>query len=322
MFEQTQWVWMDGRMLPWHEATVHVSVHALHYGTGVFEGIRCYETDRGPAVFRLDAHLDRFYASAAVYGLQIPFSKVDLAQGIRAVIRRNGFQSCYIRPIGYYGSDNLGLIPDKCPVRVSILAWPWDPLHGKQALESGVRVVVSRWLKFHSQMMPTTAKACGQYLNSVLAIREAASGRYDDALLLDVYGNVCEGSGENVFVVKNRTLLTNDSRHSILLGVTRDTVMTIARDLGFEVETRVLQLRDLLSADEAFLTGTAAEITPIRSVDDQPIGQGLRGPITEAIQRTFFSITKGCLPAYQDWLNPIANHTGSQISSCKDGAVG
>jgi branched-chain amino acid aminotransferase len=282
-----------------------VSSHALHYGTGVFEGIRCYETARGPSVFRLGAHLERFYASAAVYGLQIPFSTSDLTDAICEVVRRNGFRSCYVRPICFYGSDNLSLIPDKCPVHVSVLAWPWQSLHVSSALENGVRVAVSRWTKFDSSMMPTTAKACGQYLNSVLAVRDAASAGYDDALLLDVNGNICEGSGENVFVVHGRTITTNDERHSILMGITRDTVITVARNLGFHVETRTLRIEDLLSADEAFFTGTAAEVTPICTVDDKAIGQGNRGPITEVLQRTFFGIVKGCSPAHESWLHFI-----------------
>lgn len=316
---ESKWVWMDGNIVPWSSATVHISTHALHYGTGVFEGIRCYETASGPALFRLDAHLERFYASAAVYGLLIPFSKSQLADAICDVVRQNGFRSCYIRPICFYGSDGLSLVPDKCPVRVSILAWPWEPLHGQRSLKFGVRVAVSRWRKFHWRMLPTTAKACGQYLNSVLAIREAVHNGYDEALLLEAEGFVCEGSGENVFVVKDRTLVTNDAQHSILLGVTRDSVITIARDLGLKVETRALHLRNIYAADEAFFTGTAAEVTPIRSVDDKAIGAGARGPVTKVIQRTFFGIVKGCLPAYRAWLHPVAGQAGPQTSSCMQG---
>lgn len=304
-FSESKWVWMDGKIVPWGEATVHVSVHGLHYGTGVFEGIRCYETSRGPAVFRLEDHLDRFFASASVYGLQIPFSKDDLGQAVRQVIWQNGYQSCYIRPICFYGSDNLGLIPDKCPVHVSILTWPWDPLHGQEARESGVRLSVSPWLKFHWRMMPTTAKACGQYLNSVLAIRDAVASGCDEALLLDIDDHVSEGSGENIFVVRDHVLITNDARHSILPGITRDSAITIAHDLGFCVETRALQLQELLSADEAFLTGTAAEIAPIRAVGSKCIGQGRRGPITESIQNVFLATVAGRAPAYWKWLSFI-----------------
>ena len=306
MFGGAQWVWMDGAIVRWSDANVHISSHALHYGTAVFEGVRCYATVDGPALFRLDAHLDRFYASADVYGLAVPFSREALSEGIDELIRRNDFQSCYVRPICYYESNNLSLVPDKCPVRVSVLSWPWEPLLGKKAQETGVRVTISPWVKFHSRMMPTTAKACGQYLNSVLAVREAISRGFDEALLLDIEGNISEGSGENVFVVRGKKLVTNDERDSILLGVTRDAVIRIARDLGFQVETRAIQVPDLTSADEVFLTGTAVEVTPVCSVDDKLVGRGARGPITETIQRAFFAAVTGREPAYREWLRLVS----------------
>ena len=291
--------------MAWDDATVHVSSHALHYGTGVFEGIRCYETDDGPAIFRADAHLDRFCASAAVYGLQIPFPPEDLMEAMCALIRINGFRSCYIRPICYYGSKSLGLMPDLCPVHVSVLVWPWNTMHGDEALTHGVHIGVSRWTKFHSTMMPTTAKACGQYINSILALREAVREGFDEALLLDLNGNLSEGAGENLFLVKDGTLLTNDARHSILMGVTREAVIAITRDLGIPVEVRDLRLEELSSADEAIFTGTAAEVTPIRALDNKPIGSGKRGPITEKIQHRFFSAVYGRDPAYGKWLHRV-----------------
>ena len=305
-FEESKWVWMDGDLIPWLNATTHVSAHALHYGSGIFEGIRCYETAHGPALFRLDAHLERLYRSAEVYGIEIPFSQEQLAAGIRDVVRRNGFGSCYVRPICYYGSGSLGVHPRGCPVEVVVLAWPWAAYLGQEGLEQGVRVTVSPWRKFHARMMPTTAKACGQYLNSILAVRDAVERGYAEALLLDADGRLAEGSGENLFIVRGRRLVTNDERHSILLGITRDAVIRIARDLGYTVEVGELFLEDLLSADEAFFTGTAAEVTPISEVDGQPIGRGSRGPVTEEIQRIFFAATEGRHPAYQDWLHPIA----------------
>ena len=305
MFDKANWVWMDGKMVRWQDATVHVSSHALHYGTGVFEGIRCYSTANGPAIFRLEAHLDRLYNSAAAYGMKIPVDKNDLTTAICGVIRKNNFDSCYIRPICYYGTATLGLLANRCPMRVSVLAWPWDAMHGNESLQSGVRVLVSRWIKFHSRMMPTTAKACGQYLNSVLAAQEAVAQGYDDAILLDDDGYVCEASGENVFLVRNGEVLTNDSKHSILMGVTRDSAITIARDLGCQVHIRALQLPDLLSADEVFLTGTAAEVTPVRTVDEHLIGDGKRGRITGDIQRVFFDAVSGRAPAYKSWLHPV-----------------
>jgi branched-chain amino acid aminotransferase len=305
MFEQTQWVWMDGEIVAWNDATVHVSSHALHYGTGVFEGIRCYETEDGPAIFRVDAHLERFRASAEVYGLRIPFTPEKLTEAMCVLIRLNGFESCYIRPICYYGSKSLGLMPDQCPVHVGILVWPWNTMHGDEALTKGVHIGVSRWTKFHSTMMPTTAKACGQYINSILALREAVREGFDEALLLDLNGNLSEGAGENLFLIKDGTVLTNDARHSILMGVTREAVIAITRDLDIPVEVRDLRLEELSSADEAFFTGTAAEVTPIRALDGKPIGSGRRGPITEKIQQKFFSAVYGRDPAYSSWLHRV-----------------
>jgi branched-chain amino acid aminotransferase len=304
-FEQTEWVWMNGRVVRWQEATLHVSSHALHYGSGVFEGIRCYETDDGPALFRLDAHLDRLYSSAAAYGLPIPYSQDEISDAICEVIDRNGFAGCYVRPIVYFGSSSLGVHPRHCPVEVAILTWPWAAYLGDEGLERGVRVKVSPITKFHSRMMPTTAKACGGYINSMLAVREAMDAGYDEALLLDERGNVAEGSGENLFVVRDGGLLTNDEQSSILLGVTRDAVIQIARDLGYEVEVGVIRLDDLITADEAFFTGTAAEVTPIRELDGAVIGAGTRGPVTETIQRRFFDAVLGREARYRDWLHRV-----------------
>jgi len=304
-FEQSKWVWKNGELVRWSDATVHVSAHALHYGSGVFEGLRCYETLNGPAVFRLDAHLERLYASAGVYGIDIPYAREELAQATCDVISSNGFASCYVRPICFYGSDSLGLHPRNCPVEVAIFAWPWAPYLGAEGLGSGVRVTVSPWRKFHSQMMPTIAKACGQYLNSILAVRDAVARGFDEALLLDADGCVAEGSGENLFIVHENKLLTNDEQHSILMGVTRAAVIEIARDLGYAVETRALQLDEVLTADEAFFTGTAAEVTPIREVDKTMIGNGVRGPVTESIQQTFFGATQGREGRYRHWLHLV-----------------
>ena len=304
-FDQSKWVWMNGELIPWSDATTHVSAHALHYGSGVFEGMRCYETTKGPAVFRLDAHLDRLYASAEVYGLAIPYTQAELTNAVCEVVRLNGFRSCYVRPLCYLGSRSLGVHPGNCPVEVVILAWPWAPYLGAEGLQQGVRVTVSPWRKFQSRMMPTTAKACGQYLNSMLAVRDAISRGFAEALLLDGDGNLAEGSGENLFLVRAGQLLTNDERHSILLGITRDAVLRIAQDLGYSVEIRALQLDDMLSADEAFFTGTAAEVTPIREVDGTTIGRNTPGPVTEEIQRVFFAATSGNDERYKDWLYPV-----------------
>lgn len=304
-FDDSKWVWMNGRAIPWQNATTHVSAHALHYGSGVFEGIRCYATTDGAAVFRLDAHLDRLYSSAEIYGLTIPYTREELAGGVNEIVRLNNFRSCYVRPICYLGSGSLALHPGNNPVEVVILAWPWAPYLGAEGLKHGVRVTVSPWRKFQSRMMPTTAKACGQYLNSILAVRDAVSRGYAEALLLDAEGHLAEGSGENLFIVRDGKLLTNDESHSILPGITREAVIKIAIDLGYQVETRALDLEDLVSADEAFFTGTAVEVTPIREVDETVIGKRTPGFVTEEIQRVFFAATSGEDRRYQDWLHPI-----------------
>jgi len=308
-FESAKWVWSNGSIIPWQDATTHVSSHALHYGSGVFEGMRCYETLDGPAVFRLDEHLERLYQSAAVHGMTIPYDRDELTEGICRLIEQNGFKSCYVRPLCFYGSSSLALHPANCPVEVVILVWPWNAYLGAVGLEEGVRVTVSPWKKFHSDMMPTTAKACGQYINSILAVREAVSRGFDEALLLDVNGGVAEGSGENLFFVRNGELFTNDERHSILMGITRNAVIQIARDLGCRVNVGSILLDDLLTADEVFFTGTAAEVTPIREVDGAVIGSGGRGPLTERIQQIFFSATAGREERYRDWLTFVTSQT-------------
>ncbi|HYW70240.1 MAG TPA: branched-chain amino acid transaminase, partial [Pyrinomonadaceae bacterium] len=236
---------------------------------------------------------------------EIPYTRAELADAICDCIQRNEFNSCYVRPLCYYGSSTLGLHPAKCPVEVVVLTWPWAAYLGAASLERGVRVTISPWLKFHSRMMPTTAKACGQYVNSILAVRDAVSRGFDEALLLDTEGHLAEGSGENLFIVRNRKLLTNDERHSILLGITRQVVMQIANELGYPVETGALRPDDLLGADEAFFTGTAAEVTPICEVDGVPIKSGRRGPVTRRIQENFFAATGGRDPRYRHWLHPV-----------------
>jgi len=305
-FDQSKWVWRNGEIIRWEDANTHVSAHALHYGSGVFEGIRCYATEDGPAIFRLNAHLDRFYASAGVYGLEIPYDRSQLTEALEELIRIHEFESCYLRPLCYFGSSSLSVHPAQCPVEVVILAWPWAPYLGAVGLEQGVRVTVSPWKKFHSDMMPTTAKACGQYLNSILAVRDAFKRGFDEALLLNSEGELAEGSGENLFIVRDGELITNDERHSILMGITRDVVIQIARDLRYRVINRAMTLEDLLNADEAFFTGTAAEVTPIREVDGVAINGGNRGPITEHLQQVFFSAVAGREERYREWLHLVA----------------
>jgi len=303
-FEKTKWVWQDGKILPFGEAKIHSTAFGLHYGTGVFEGIRCYETAAGPAIFRLKEHMDRFYASAAVYKLDVPFTMEQLNEAICETIRRNGFKNCYIRPTAYADSGSLG-IRAICPTGVNILTWEWPNDFGAEKLVKGMRATVSPYRKFHSSMIPTTAKATGNYLNSILAVREAAARGFDEAILLDANGNLAEGAVENIFLIKDGKVLTNDQESSILLGITRDSGIQIARHLGYEVEIRNLKLHELLSADEVFLTGTAIEVMPVREVDGKIIGNGARGPITEQIQKTFFDIVAGRNAEFKHWLYPV-----------------
>jgi branched-chain amino acid aminotransferase len=304
-FEQSEWVWKNGEIVPWTSATLHISSHALHYGSGVFEGIRCYGTQAGPALFRLDAHLARLYNSAVVYRIPIPYTAEELASATCEVIRQNRLRSCYVRPLCFYGSDSLAVAPLRCPVEVGTLAWPWEPLLGAANIEKGVRVTVSPWTKFHSSMLPATAKASGQYLNSMLALRDAVQHGFDEAILPELDGKLAEGSGENIFLVRGGKLLTNDEEDSILPGVTRDSVIRIAHDLDLAVEVRSLYPDDLLAAEEAFCTGTASEVTPIREVDGIPVGKGVRGPVTQQIQRVFYEATSGRNPKCDSWLKLV-----------------
>ena len=313
-FERTHWVWMNGEVIPWDKATTHVSAHGLHYGTGVFEGIRCYATNIGPALFRVEEHLARFFASAAIHGIEIPFSSDDLIEAITRVIRENGFYACYVRPIAYFGSGSLSLYPRDCAVEVVVLAWPWADYLGAEGQKRGVSVTISPWRKFESKMMPTNAKACGQYVNSVLAITEAVKRGFAEAILLDAGGQIAEGSGENLFIVSDQQLLTNDASHSILPGITRDAVLRIANDLGYSSKVKALSIQDLLSADEAFFTGTAVEVTPISELDDTPIGTRTPGPVTAEIQRIFLAATAGQDERYKHWLYPVSLQSKTEVT--------
>lgn len=296
---------MNGTFVPWKDATIHVSTHALHYGSGVFEGIRCYDTESGPALFRIAEHLERFMYSAHTHSLAIPFAPEQIESAIAELVCRNGFRSCYVRPLCYRGSRELTVNPRRCPVELAILAWPWDPLHGSASVESGIRACISPWKKFHSDMMPTTAKASGQYVNSILAIDDALDKGYDEAILLDAEGYVAEAAAENLFLVRDGALFTNDERNSILLGITRDSVIQIARDLGYQVTIAPIKATDIATADELFLTGTAAEVVPVCEVDERKIGNGKCGRISRHIQEQFRRIVTGQDAAYRHWLQPV-----------------
>ncbi|MGZ5128904.1 MAG: branched-chain amino acid transaminase [Actinomycetota bacterium] len=302
---EVETIWMNGELVPWHEAKVHVLTHALHYGSGVFEGIRAYETARGPAVWHLDAHLGRMFDSAAIYHMEIPFSKEQLVQATKDVIRANDLPACYVRPIAFRGYGEIGVNPLANPVDVSIAAWPWGAYLGEEALEQGVRVKISSWKRHDQNSLPSSAKATGGYLVSILAKIDSLKSGYDEAVLLNQEGHIGEGSGENIFVVKDGDLFTPPTADGCLEGITRNSVMTMARDLGYAVHERSLVRTDLYLADEVFFTGTAAEVTPIREVDDRAVGEGRRGPVTKSLQDAFFAATKGDDPRYAGWLTYV-----------------
>ncbi|MGH2695775.1 MAG: branched-chain amino acid transaminase [Actinomycetota bacterium] len=298
-------IWMDGKLVDWEDATVHVLTHALHYGTGVFEGIRAYETPEGPGVFRLTDHIKRLFRSAQVYMMDIPYSLEEMVQAAKDTVRASGLKACYVRPIVYRGYGEMGLNPLNAPINVTVGVWPWGTYLGDDCLENGARLIISSWRRPDPNVLPTGAKATGQYINSGLAKVEAIKGGYDDALMLSPEGTMAEGSGENLFIIRDTTLITPPESAGILMGVTRSSVIKIAHDLGYQVLERKFVRSDIYTADEAFLTGTAAEVTPIREVDDRPIGSGTRGPVTKEIQQTYFSAVKGGLEQYADWVELV-----------------
>jgi branched-chain amino acid aminotransferase len=304
-FENIQWTWMNGDFVPWAESTVPLSTHALHYGTGVFEGIRSYVADGDPAIFRLDVHLDRFYQSAAVYGLRIPFRSEQLTEAICGLIRRNRLTESYIRPIAYMGAETLG-IRAQCSTDTAILAWPQMVHVSEASRRRGARLTVSPYRKFDARMMPTTAKACGQYLNSRLATMEASRRGYDEALLLNIDGNVAEAAVANIFIVNGGTLRTNDDKSSILMGITRDSILRLAAADGFRVEVGTLAVEDLRQADEVFLCGTACEIVPVAELDGSRIGRVSPGPVTEQIRNAFDRAKTGVSREWHHWLHRVA----------------
>lgn len=296
-------IWMNGQLVDWAEAKVHVLTHALHYGSGVFEGIRAYETIQGTAVFRLREHLERLERSAKIYLMDLPYSIDELAQATKETIKVNELKSCYIRPVAYRGYGEMGLNPLGCPVDVAIAVWPWGAYLGDEGFTNGIKAMISSFHRIDPNSLPPVAKATGQYINSILAKLEAIYSDYEEAILLDSRGFVSEGTGENIFIVKNGVIYTPSTSSSILEGITRDTVMKIARDLGYTVEERDLVRSDLFLADEVFCTGTAAEIVPIREIDKRQIEKPW--PITTKLQQEFFAIVRGENSKYSDWLDYI-----------------
>ncbi|MEN2986203.1 MAG: branched-chain amino acid transaminase [Thermodesulfovibrionaceae bacterium] len=302
MLPKTEKIWMDGKFVDWDEAKVHVLTHSLHYGLAIFEGIRCYNTEKGPAVFRLKDHVERLFKSAHIFTIKIPFTEEEITEAIKETIRVNKLESCYIRPIVFIGYGAMGLYPKNNPVQVAIAVWKWGAYLGEEGLQKGIRVKTSSFIRNHVNSNMSRGKVAGYYVNSQLAKIEAISCGYDEAVLLDTEGYVSEGSGENIFIVRKGALKTTPLT-SILEGITRDTVIIIAKDLGIEVKEERFTRDELYISDEAFFTGTAAEITPIREVDGRVIGNGKRGPITEKIQNIFFDIVKGRNSKYLYWLD-------------------
>jgi len=304
-FDESSKVWKNGELIPWNQATLHVASHVVHYGSSVFEGIRCYKVKNGSAIFRLTDHLKRLLASAKIYRMPVPYSLAELAEACKWVIRANGYDEAYIRPVIYRGYGALGVDPTPCPVDTVILTWKWGAYLGPEALEKGVDVCTATWHRNAPNTMPTLAKAGGNYLNSQLIKLEAKTNGYDEGIALTSEGLLSEGSGENLFIVYKNKLWTTPLCASILPGITRDTVFHIAKDLGIEIVEQSLPRELLYIADEAFFTGTAAEITPIRSVDRIPIGEGKRGKVTQAIQTRFYEILSGKVKDEYGWLEPV-----------------
>ncbi len=304
MADRDGFIWYDGKLVPWRDATTHVLTHSLHYGLAVFEGVRAYKTERGPAIFRLKEHTDRLFNSAKIFLMEIPYSREQLVEAQREVVRANKLESCYLRPLAFYGSEKMGVSPKGAAVHVAIAAWPWGAYLGEEGLQRGIRVKTSSFQRHHINVSMVRSKTAGHYVNSILANQEAVRDGYDEALLLDTSGFVAEGAGENLFIVKNGKVFEPEMV-SGLTGITRATIIQLARDLGYEVAPMPMTRDDVYLADEAFFTGTAAEVTPIRELDGRVIGAGQRGPVTEKIQALFFDVVNGRAAKYHEWLTLV-----------------
>jgi branched-chain amino acid aminotransferase len=304
MLSKTDKIWMDGRFVKWDKATVHVLSHTLHYGLGVFEGIRCYKTQKGSAIFRLDEHIDRLFNSAHIFMMDIPYSKREIRDAIIKTIKVNNIKECYIRPLAYIGYGSMGINPQGNPINVSIAVWPWGSYLGEHGLRKGIRIKTSSFIRNHVNANMTRGKICGYYVNSQIAKKEALTCGFDEALLLDTEGYVAEGSGENIFIARNGRLKTTPLT-SILEGITRDSIIQIAQDEGIGIEEERFTRDEVYIADEAFFTGTAAEVTPIRVLDNRVIGSGKPGSITKRLQSIFFDIVKGKNKKYESWLTKV-----------------
>lgn len=304
MADRDGFIWYDGKLVPWRDATTHVLTHSLHYGMGVFEGVRAYKTEQGTAIFRLKEHTERLFNSAHIFQMAMPFDQETLNEAQREVLRANNLESGYLRPLAFYGSEKLGVSPRGAKVHVVVAAWPWGAYLGEEGLERGIRVKTSSFTRHHVNISMVRAKACGHYINSILANNEATTDGYDEAMLLDPEGYVAEGAGENLFIVKKGKLYTPDLT-SCLEGITRATILSLAEEMGIQVLEKRITRDEVYAADEAFFTGTAAEVTPIRELDNRQIGIGRRGPITEKLQQKYFDVVYGRSAAHQGWLSYI-----------------
>ncbi len=298
-------IWFNGEVIPFNKAKVHILSHCIHYGTGVFEGIKCYNTPKGPAVFKLTEHMERLHKSANNYTMNIPYSVKELCDGTIKLIKDNELNNCYIRPIAYYGYDTLGVHPKDCPVEVAIGTLDWGAYVGKEALKRGAKVTISPWKKYQSKSFPASTKSSGTYLNSLLAVQDAKSRGFDEALLLNLNDTIAEGSGQNFFIVKDGIFHTNDKNANILMGITRDTVLNLINDIGMKYKIADITQQDLFNADEAFFTGSASEVTPIRKIDNHIFSGGKAGKLTLKIQELYYDIVRGKNEKYDSWLTYV-----------------
>jgi branched-chain amino acid aminotransferase len=304
MDNKTEKIWMDGKLVPWDKASVHVLTHTLHYGLGAFEGIRCYHTLKGPAIFRLDEHVERLFQTAHIFLIDIPYSRQEIRNAIIKTVKVNKLKECYIRPLVYIGYGAMGLYPSGNPIKVSIAAWPWGAYLGEEGLKKGISVRVSSFIRHHVNSNMSRGKVCGYYVTSQLAKKEAISGGFNEGLLLDTEGYVSEGSGENIFIIRNGVIKTTPLT-SILEGITRDSILNLARNFDIPTEEQRFTRDEIYICDEAFFTGTAAEVTPIRELDNRTIGKGTAGPITKKLQAAFFDIVKGRNGKFESWLTYV-----------------
>ena len=305
MSNYSRYIWFNGKITKFEDAKIHVLSHCIHYGSAVFEGIKCYDTNKGPAVFKLEEHMNRLHKSARAFKIEIPFDVKTLCNATKDLIRENEVKNCYLRPIAYYGFDTLGVHPKNCPVEVAIATLNWGAYVSKEALKQGAKITISPWKKYKSNAFPSSTKASGPYLNSMLAVQDAKSRGFDEALLLNEDNSIAEGSGQNIFLIKDNIFYTNDQSSNILLGITRSTLFELIQELGYTYKIKTLSQDDLFSADEIFYCGSASEVTPIKQIDDHKVGSGKSGEITLKLQEKYYNIVRGKDEKYHKWLTFI-----------------